>query len=408
MPADAAQNPAGTPVTLRLWNNAAGSGKVDLAREVRADAWGAAFTDFLIDDLHLLANTPYYYQASAPGFGSTEVRSFTFDLNRFSSDMQVGAAHLQTRVETDGRVIVDITSDLPIAETLHAAEIMAVRITPTADPAQPQRDVLPPLLAQRLDDHHARAEIYLEAGHYALLAQVRSGTRAAHSLPVMIAIDRVTPPPVTAVENILSIEPDGRSGLVQYRTPDGDVALLHRALNNLPAIQPPPAASRFTQVTRLSAFKLLKEDYQIDVNVIADDKKKLVTVDGFHYDPIERRYDIAIQSLMEQAVDDKLTVQVFGPNQVVIYEETVPIRLQPDRLTRHSVVVPTDRGEPYGLRVIVHDPAILDWLVEKTDALIMGLYQSLLPDAQPGLDRLCPIRRQGGIQSCRDTPAGLL
>ena len=135
VPADAAQNPAGTLVTLRLWNNADGSGKVDLTREARADAWGAAFTDFLIDDLHLLANTPYYYQASAPGFGSTEVRSFTFDLNRFSSDTQVGAAQLQARVETDGRLIVDITSDLPIDEALNAAEIMAVRITPTADPA---------------------------------------------------------------------------------------------------------------------------------------------------------------------------------------------------------------------------------------------------------------------------------
>ncbi|NWG75051.1 MAG: hypothetical protein HXY24_10675, partial [Rubrivivax sp.] len=159
-----------------------------------------------------------------------------------------------------------------------------------------------------------------------------------------------------------------------YRTPDGDAALLRRSLTDLPRSAPPsPKSNTFTQVTRLGAFKVLAEEYRIDLETVTDDGQKIITLDGFTYDPIARRYDLTIQSLMDQPVDDKLTVQAFGPNDVLIYEETAPVVLRPDRPTKYSIAVPTDRGEVYGLRVIVHDPAIVQTIIRRLKSSITGL-----------------------------------
>ncbi|MCB0239023.1 MAG: hypothetical protein KDH08_10330, partial [Anaerolineae bacterium] len=171
---------------------------------------------------------------------------------------------------------------------------------------------------------------------------------------------------------------DGESVLVQYRTPDGDVALLPRAVADLPTEAPQPTTPPiFQQQTRVGPFQWRTQVYSTTVETVLDDGKKLATLDDFSYDPIARTYDIKIESLMDQAVEDKLTVQVFGPNRVVIYEETVPIWLDPAQPFHYQFSLPADRGEPYGLRIHVHDPLDFDWALQLISDSVTTVYNAL-------------------------------
>ena len=116
IPDAAQQNPAGTPVTFHLWN---ASRQVDLERRTTADAWGAAGVHFVLDDLHL--GGPFFYSASAPGLGPTEVRTFDVDAQRIGHDTQLGAASLTTHFEPDGRLVVDVTSTVALS-LIHISE----------------------------------------------------------------------------------------------------------------------------------------------------------------------------------------------------------------------------------------------------------------------------------------------
>lgn len=372
-PDAAQQNPAGVQVTFHLWNAA---GDVDLQRSATADAWGAAGVQFILDDLHL--DGPFFYRASAPGFGQTGVRTFAINLDDIGHDTQLGAASLTTHFAADGRLIVEVTSRVAIAEGLDAVQLSALHLIPTGAP-EPDKELLPPLVARRLDATHARAEIYLDPGAYLLNATVQSGRLEASSFPAFVQVAPAAPPPVAQIEQIGNVSDDLTSALVQYRTPDGYVALRTQRLADLPAAAaaPPPAPPAFVQTERSGPFTWRTVTYTSTVQVQADDHKKRVVVDGFAYDPLARRYNIRIESLLPQAVEDKLTVQVLGPHGVVIYEETAPILLDPAAPLNYPVNVPSDRGEPYGLRIIVHDPVDISWLFQKVGDLVQTVYDYL-------------------------------
>jgi len=372
MPDDATRNPAGVMVEFRLWDDA---GTVDLTQRARADAWGAASAEFLLDDLHLAGQ--FHYSASAAGYRAAPPRAFVFDQQAYSQDVQLGAARLTTAIEADGRLVVDVESDVAIDDSLLAVQLTAVRLIPTPS-GEPDKTLLPPLVARRLDDRHARAEIYLEAGDYLISASAASGKIEARSQPALVQIVHVDPPPVAAVEDFFDVSDDGETALVQYRTSDGDVALLPRTLADLPAEAEQPAAPPvFQQQTRVGPFQWRSQVYSTTVETVVDDGKKLVTLDGFSYDPIARTYDIKIESLMDEAVEDKLTVQVFGPNRVVIWEETVPIWLDPAEPFHYQFSLPSDRGEPTGLRIHVHDPLDFDWALQLISDSVTTLYNTL-------------------------------
>ncbi|MEZ4768958.1 MAG: hypothetical protein R2844_11100 [Caldilineales bacterium] len=371
-PADAALNPAGVVVEMTLWDDA---GQVRQTRRARADAWGAASAEFFLDDLHLAGT--FHYSARADGYGETPPRTFSFDQSSYASDVWLGAARLTATVDPDGRLVADVQSDVAIDDSLLAVQLTAVRLEPTESGA-PDKTLLPALAARRLDDHHARAEIYLEAGDYLLSASAASGAVEARSQPVLVHIERVDAPPIAAVEQFFDFSDDGERVLVQYRTPDGDVALLTRAVADLPNEAPQPATPPiFQQQTRVGPFQWRTQVYSTTVETVVDDGKKLVTLDAFSYDPIARTYDIKIESLMDQAVDDKLTVQVYGPNHVVIYEETVPIWLDPAQPFHYQFSLPADRGEPYGLRIHVHDPLDFDWALQLISDSVTTVYNAL-------------------------------
>ncbi|MCB0239024.1 MAG: hypothetical protein KDH08_10335, partial [Anaerolineae bacterium] len=112
-------------------------------------------------------------------------RTFSFDQASYASDVWLGAARLTSLVETDGRLVVDVESDRVIDDSLLAVQLTAVRLLPT-DSGVPDKTLLPALAARRLDDHHARAEIYLEAGDYLLSATAASGIVEARSQPALV------------------------------------------------------------------------------------------------------------------------------------------------------------------------------------------------------------------------------
>ncbi|MCB0231066.1 MAG: hypothetical protein KDH90_18445, partial [Anaerolineae bacterium] len=116
--------------------------------------------EFFLDDLHLAGT--FHYSARAASYGETPPRTFSFDQASYASDVWLGAARLTSLVETDGRLVVDVESDRVIDDSLLAVQLTAVRLLPT-DSGVPDKTLLPALAARRLDDHHARAEIYLEA-----------------------------------------------------------------------------------------------------------------------------------------------------------------------------------------------------------------------------------------------------
>lgn len=377
LPADPQRNPAGALVTFRVWHE---SDPVELVRAARADAWGAAATSILFDDLHLAGR--WFYQASAPGYGETPVRSFTFDTARYSQELRLGAARVAAAAEAGGRLAVTVTSDVPLDET-STVDILLVRLIPSAsDPANPEREILPTLPARRVDERTAVAGIFLEEGDYLAAALVRAGNVSAQSAPALVHTLAVTTPPVASVVASYEKRDESGLGLVHYLTPQGDAALLHRSLDDLPPGEQ-PRQTVFEDVQRIGAFQWQVDTYDLAVEVVADDGKKRVRLDGFTWDPIARRYDIVIDSLMDEPVEDKLTVQVFGPGNIMIYEETVPIWLDPEQPLLHSVSVPAELGEPQSLRIVVHDPAIVDWLVEKGQALISAIFNTLAGDRNP-------------------------
>ena len=112
----------------------------------------------------------------------------------------------------------------------------------------------------------------------------------------------------------------------------------------------------FQQIVRTKAFGYRTIVHMPKLAQVGGDGKKTVTIEGMRYDPISRSYDIEVRSLMTKTVEDKVTLQALGPNNVVIYEQEMPITLDPSAPAKLNFVVPANRGEVKGLRIIVHDP----------------------------------------------------
>ena len=160
VPQIAARNPAGAIVEFHLSN--AGTG-AELLAAARTDAWGAAAAEFLLDETHLAGRFTYF--ASAAGYGRTAERSFTIASDSYSADLQLGAAQVRAAVEPDGRLAVEVRSDLPIDDADDAVQLLALRLVATSTvPSAPALDALPPLVMPRGDAQHAAAGFYLDPG----------------------------------------------------------------------------------------------------------------------------------------------------------------------------------------------------------------------------------------------------
>ena len=325
LPTDARQNPATTEVTFELWNPQTGA---HLVRTATADAWGAAQAPFDIPQDQMAGR--FSYRATAPGYGLTPTRTFRVGTTTYAYSMQVGDLEVRAR-GTPGRLMVDLKSPALIGSGPFDAQVLLVALHPSPNSTKPTRELLPVVIAKRLDDHHAHAEIFVDRGDYLVSGVVVNGQEQHQSVGALAHVAAAPAPPIAGQVEVLPSQ-DGATSLVQYRTASGDAALIRRGLNELttlPTAETTPPV--FQETTRLGAFKWETDTYTTTVQTLTTDGHKVAVLSGFHYDPLTRRYDITVTSHHTQPIDDKLTVEALGPNGVVVFTVTTPVHFSPTR-----------------------------------------------------------------------------
>jgi hypothetical protein len=372
-PDDGSDGLIGIPLTFYV-RTADGT---ELSRTVRSDAWGAASAEFPLLDL----STAYTYQVSAPGYAETEVRRFRVDPERASYTMRLDGAQLAYEQLADGVVRFTLRSSVPLEAERDEAVLYVVR-RPLGDgqvPAKIRRmagsgevddgeevdgvvDAVPlPLLTMAIaDPSTAVAEVRLPEGAYGVVGGVTSNgeqTLHAYSQPVALDIDEASSLPVSPCVWASAREYEAGRTLIRLED-QGDRVLFDLVPTaQVPEVIPTPEhPGVFVKTWRTGPFEWREVRYDIQVESLVDDGKKTITLQNFDYDPISRRYTLAIRSLLDEAVTDTLRVDVLGPGDVVLMHQERQVVLVPGQALLYEIEVPTELGEPQGLRVALDDP----------------------------------------------------
>lgn len=364
--------PIGVPVTFRVWD----AQGVQFEQTVRSDAWGAASVEVMLENVE----GEYAYQANAPGYGETEVRRFRFDLAQASYTLHLDGAQLWYWRQGPGRVLFTLRSPVPLDADRDEVTLLAVRqpidegVWEEESPLQPVFEAIgeaglglpfPPVAMRVVGAYTATVEVQLPPGDYGFIGSLAINTHQAehfYSQPMRLAVAHgAASSPAEAIwASPLEHEP-GRT-LVQYRASAG------RAIFDLvPTDQVPEISdgldgeNLFVNVWRTGPFEWQEEVYEITVETLVDDGNKIVSLADFDYDPIARRYTLAIRSLHDETITDTLRVDVLGPGGVVIKHEDAQVVLEPGQVLHYSIEVPAELGQPEGLRVALDDP-LLDYI----------------------------------------------
>ena len=70
-----------------------------------------------------------------------------------------------------------------------------------------------------------------------------------------------------------------------------------------------------------------------------------------------------------------MTIDVFGPGDIVIKQDVSQVVLKPGQVLRYTVEVPAELGKPTGLRLTLDDPLIEDF--QAVEAAIRNLYSTV-------------------------------
>ncbi|MDY7079502.1 MAG: DNRLRE domain-containing protein [Chloroflexota bacterium] len=382
--------PVGVPVTFRVWNDQG----VQFERTVRSDAWGAASAETTLRDV----GVEYAYQASAPGYGETEVRHFRFDPAQAGYTLHLDGAHIWYWRNGPGRVLFTLRSPVPLDAGRDEATLLIMR-RPADERAwkgagedenllQPMFEAVdeaglglpfPPVAMRVVGAYTATVEVQLPPGDYGFLGSLAVNTRQAehfYSQPIHLEVAQGAAPPSAGPVWASPLEHEPGRTLAQYRAPAG------RAIFDLVDTDQLPwpgdaweGENLFVKTWRTGPFEWREEQYEITIETRVDDGKKVVSLAGFDYDPIQRRYTLAIRSLQEETISDTLRVDVFGPGGVVIKQEERRVVLEPGRVLRYSVEVPAELGQPEGLRVVLDDPldAFVNDLVATTRRVVSAV-----------------------------------
>lgn len=363
-PNDAAQVPVDVPVTFRVWT---AEGTI-FEQTVPSDAWGAASVQVAPETLA----GPFFYQASAPGYATTEMRTFDFDLDRAAYVLQQGGAELLYWKQGPGRVLLTLRSSVPLEAARGDAVTLFLARAAEGDVAVPLPAGIPgldadnlyipfqPVAMQIIDTYTAQIALTLPPGDYRFRGGITSrGAVETHYTSQTQSIEVRGPRPAAESPAIWVSFAEYAPGyvLAQYRTEAGAASF-----DLVPADAPPDVAQDYgdtgqiTQVRRTGPFSWEEQVYEITIETLVDDGKKQVALHDFEYDPITRRYTLAIRLLQDTPVSDTLRVDVLGPGGVVIQHEDAEVRLYPDRVFYYSIEVPAELGQPYGLRVTLDDP----------------------------------------------------
>jgi len=362
-PNNAAQIPVDVPVTFRVWT---AEGTI-FEQTVQSDAWGAASVQMAPETLV----GPFFYEASAPGYAATEVRTFDFDPDRAAYILQQGGAELQYWKQGPGRVLLTLRSSVPLEADRDAVTLFLARAA-EGNVAVPLPADIPgldtdnlyvpfqPVAMQIIDTYTAQIALTLPPGDYRFRGGITSrGAVETHYTSQTLSLEVRGPRPAPEGPAIWVSFAEYAPGyvLAQYQTEAGTASF-----DLVPADAPPDVTQDYgdtgqiTQVHRTGPFSWEEQVYEISIETLIDDGKKQVALHDFEYDPIARRYTLAIRLLQDTPVSDTLRVDVLGPGGVVIQHEDAEVRLYPDRVFYYSIEVPAELGQPYGLRVTLDDP----------------------------------------------------
>ncbi len=367
------------PVTFRVWNDEG----LFHERVVETDEWGAAQLNVPVR----FADTAFYYQAAAAGFGTTEQRTFRLDLNQVSIRLNEEEAHLSYQLLEDNWIQVHVTSRLPLNAETDSASLTLVRrplldtVTDIYDDVRlqlPEYDTLakvnaqipsadmPKVLLEITDAHTARARVQLPAGEYGMTAMliIDNGTidyfstNAEHVVIEQPLVLSDNPTEVIAVSEF-PVEPN--QYLVTY---DGDYGFARFGLVTEEEVANLSMgwadSSELVNIWRTGPYEWYEEHYQVDIEKIVDDGLKEVVLQNFEYDPLNQQYTIAIKSKHTEVITDMLRIDVMGPGGIVILHEDSQVVLRPDDTILYTIDVPAELGRPQGLRVTLDDPLIED------------------------------------------------
>ncbi len=373
MPVDPGATKAGVPVTFRLWSD-----QDELFSEtVVSDGWGAV----VVDLPPLETQQAVSYQASAPGYGSTEVRRFRFDPFSASYTVHADGATLTATRLPDQRLRLTLTSSLPLDPTQDEVTLTIGRrpqsdegetgdLAEVASYAQPVFDALnqsggrlpfPPVIMQIIDSETAQLDLELPGGAYRFFggAEINrpNASHQLYSAPVDLTLDQplITPSTLDADAKpiwVANQEHAPHRRLVRYAAPVGQALFALVDAANVPDLTHRwQGTNQMVKSFRTGPFEVRQEIYDVQVDNQTADGEIQVALQNLDYDPIARSYTLALQSQLAETVTETLHVEVMGPANVPIWSQESQVVLRPGELSPQTIEVPAERGQPFGMKV---------------------------------------------------------
>lgn len=386
--------PIRIPVTFHIWSEAG----YEYKETVESDAWGAVSVEVPLVDVH----AEYAYQASAPGYGQTEIRYFRFDQTETSVKVHNGGAELSYEMGSNRWVVFTVTSPVPLdaergdqatlnimrrplPDTLDEIEAELSYYLPDARTAAEEVGLLPmpTVMLEIVDSHTARAEVQLPAGDYGVVASLAvNGDLIEYfnsDAKRFQITDRIRLPRPTQAVWIADLEYEPGKTMVLYEGKPGRARFDLVDSTQLPPLKDDwDGQTQLVNVWRTGPFEWHEETYDVAVETRVTDGKKVVTLQNFDYDPIAQHYKLAIKSLHETVITDTLTIEVLGPGGVILQQEVSQVVLHPNQTLYHTVEVPADLGRPEGIRVTLADPLVED--LRAIASALERLYQAVSAD----------------------------
>ena len=314
------------PVSFRVWRGE----ELLSERSAESDAWGAASVEVRVADI----DGTFRYQASAPGFGTTEMRSFRFDPERVTYTLHADQARLQHEQAADWTVTFTLTSPQPLQADRDEVRLKLVRrpqgLGQAPEPAlQPILDQIkadglylpfPDVKMEIVDAYTARLDIQLPYGEYRVQADLMVYGAAMHqyltepfdlrsraAVPLRLDHDAIW---------VASLEHEAGQRLVRYTAPTGKAVF---AL--VPAGDTPDLRFAWEENTtilkswRTAPFEWIHQRYEVDVLPGGAQDPVPFSLQGFDYDPILRCYTVDLLRLQAEKSREAVYFEVLGPGQ---------------------------------------------------------------------------------------------
>ncbi len=360
------------PVTFKVWHN----DSLYTQEVVTADAWGAAALELPFTN----TSGTYTYQASSPGFGETEIRTFIFNPFDAAYTLSAGAARLSAEKLADGRMRVTLFSprvldptdlvELQIYRSPETVPVVPEQLQAVAEQIVAGHTLLPlPYQAfQIVDEHTAVLELTLPRGSYRMLGSINYDGPGEISLTDMM--DYVTdedpaPPPDARVQWVSPLEHETGQKIVVYEMPAGEAALglidsvtgdeLRLALNQ-PVATHTALPGTITARVRTSPYTWVQESFLVEEYLAPGvENDPPLVLNGIVYDPVTRKFTLNWQAGSEAAEIEEAWA-VTGPGGVVLDSRTWVENTHPGESRTEQIIAPARLGKPQGLLLTLTNP----------------------------------------------------